>query len=126
MQYFLVKRPKIVFETRLVEAKDATTAMMPADGGRLLHEQAEEPTRRVENMTATPYVGDLNLDGELFRVEKMERHAVTVFVKAKDLDDAIKKVTDGEEGEECHGSEYVETMESDTWNAFDNKGKQVL
>jgi hypothetical protein len=50
-------------------------------------------------------------------VERMERHAAIILIEAESIEDAIKKVKD-DEGDEQEVV-YVETMDSDTWNVFE-------
>lgn len=119
MQMFRVVRPVMLMECVLVRAKDeADAARRVADGkGLRFYERGREPALKMENMKIEPEP-DLNPgEGEkVFVITKQEDHRSRTLIVAKDGEEALKKVKEGE-GYDLEPSEYVETGDSNDWGS---------
>lgn len=123
MPFFLVGRQRLVTESILVEAATAAEAQANIDKGRLFDVVNGAV---VEGSTvALPYDGlDCKEGEQVFEVAVSESHRQTVLIVAKDPEEAIEKVREGE-GDFLHGSECVDTTDASVWTVLDKSGNIV-
>lgn len=123
MQMFRVVRPVLLMECVLVQAKDAAdAARKAADGkGHRFYERGREPALKMENMQIEPEPDLTPGEGEkIFVITKQEDHRSRTLIVAKDGEEALEKVKEGE-GYDLEPSEYVDSGDSNDWGCEELK-----
>lgn len=116
---FRVVRPVLLMECVLVQAKNATEAarMVTEGKGHRFYERGREPAQKMENLKVEPEPDLTPGEGEkVFVITKQEDHRSRTLIVAKDGEDALEKVKEGE-GFELEGTEYVDTGDSNDWGS---------
>jgi len=129
MPFFHIGRQRTVTETYLVEASSEAEARAIANDEdrlrqeRLMNLDMGSPIQG--SVVVMPY-NDLTCEeGEqVFDVEVEERHNQSVLIVAKNKDEAVEKVLEGE-GDYLHKTKYSETSESSQWTVRDLNGEWV-
>lgn len=119
MQMFRVVRPVLVMECVLVRAKDeADAARKVAEGkGYRFYERGREPALKMENMKIEAEPDLTPGEGEkVFVITKQEDHRSRTLIVAKDGEEALEKVKDGD-GYDLEPSECVDTGDSNDWGS---------
>lgn len=119
MKMFRVVRPVMLMECVLVRAKDEADAArkVAEDKGLRFYERGREPALKMENMKIEPEPDLTPGEGErVFVITKQEDHRSRTLIVAKDGEEALEKVKEGE-GYDLEPSEYVETGDSNDWGS---------
>lgn len=123
MQMFRVVRPVMLMECVLVQAKDAADAArkVAEDKGYRFYERGRESAQKMENMKIE-IEPDLATDQgkKIFVITKPEDHRCRTLIAAKDSEDAIERVKDGE-GFDLEPTEYVNTRDPLEWGSEELK-----
>jgi len=129
MPFFHIGRQRTVTETYLVEASSEAEARAIANDEdrlrqeRLMNLDMGSPIQG--SVVVMPYNGLTCEEGEqVFDVEVEERHNQSVLIVAKNKDEAVEKVLEGE-GDYLHKTKYSETSESSQWTVRDLNGEWV-
>jgi len=109
----------MLMECVLVRAKDEADAArkVAEDKGLRFYERGREPALKMENMKIEPEPDLTPGEGErVFVITKQEDHRSRTLIVAKDGEEALEKVKEGE-GYDLEPSEYVETGDSNDWGS---------
>lgn len=116
---FRVVRPVLLMECVLVQAENATEAARKVINGKghRFYERGREPTLKMENLKVEPELDLTPGEGEsIFVITKQEDYRSRTLIVAKDGEEALEKVKEGE-GFELEETEYVDTGDSNDWGS---------
>lgn len=127
MPYFHVGQQRLITETYLVEANNIAEARekIRANNGQGRLFDVNKGEILEASIVAMPYDGlNCEFGEQVFEVEVGERHNSKHLITAKNPEDAVMKVREGE-GDCLYDTEYVETLSTSDWNVRDEAGNLV-